>query len=46
MNANKFIENFQAIGANALGYGVKLAITSACDTCETSPFSRKNRAIY
>lgn len=34
INADQFLENFQAIGANALGYGVKLALSSACPTCE------------
>ncbi|NGZ66577.1 hypothetical protein G6Z92_06205 [Vibrio aestuarianus subsp. cardii] len=34
INADQMIQTFQAIGANALGYGVKLAVTSACPTCE------------
>ncbi|WP_028864958.1 conjugal transfer protein TraH [Psychromonas aquimarina] len=34
INKDQFIETFQAIGANALGYGVKLAIASACNSCE------------
>ncbi|MEZ9922259.1 conjugal transfer protein TraH, partial [Vibrio breoganii] len=28
------MQTFQAVGANALGYGVKLAIQSACPSCE------------
>ena len=34
INADQMIETFQAIGSNALGYGVKLALSSACDVCE------------
>lgn len=34
INADQMLENFQAIGANALGYGVKIAIQAACPTCE------------
>jgi len=34
INADEMVETFQAIGANALGYGVKIAVTSACPTCE------------
>ncbi|BBM67871.1 hypothetical protein VA249_45170 (plasmid) [Vibrio alfacsensis] len=34
INKDEFIQTFQAIGANALGYGVKLALQSACPTCE------------
>jgi conjugative transfer pilus assembly protein TraH len=34
INADQLIQTFQAIGTNALGYGVKLAIASACPTCE------------
>ncbi|WP_318475937.1 conjugal transfer protein TraH [Photobacterium leiognathi] len=46
INADQFIENFQAIGANALGYGVKLAITSACDTCENVMTSLEKTAQF
>ncbi len=35
LSKDEFIQTFQAIGSNALGYGVKLAITSACATCES-----------
>lgn len=35
INADQMIETFQAIGSNALGYGVKLALASACPTCES-----------
>ncbi|MEZ9863869.1 conjugal transfer protein TraH [Vibrio breoganii] len=34
INKDQFIQTFQAVGANALGYGVKLAIQSACPSCE------------
>ncbi|GAD91270.1 hypothetical protein VHA01S_080_00100 [Vibrio halioticoli NBRC 102217] len=34
INADQFVQTFQAVGANALGYGVKLAIQSACPSCE------------
>lgn len=34
LNADQFIQTFQAIGANAIGYGTKLALSSACPTCE------------
>lgn len=34
INADQMLETFQAIGANALGYGVKLAIQAGCPTCE------------
>jgi conjugative transfer pilus assembly protein TraH len=35
INADQFIETFQAIGSNAIGYGVKLALQGSCDTCES-----------
>lgn len=34
LSKDEFVETFQAIGANALGYGVKLAIGAACPSCE------------
>lgn len=34
INKDQFIQTFQAVGANALGYGVKLAIQAACTSCE------------
>ncbi|GAM71720.1 incF plasmid conjugative transfer pilus assembly protein traH [Vibrio sp. JCM 19236] len=34
LNKDQFVQTFQAVGANALGYGVKLAIQSACPSCE------------
>ncbi len=34
INASQLVDTFKAIGTNAIGYGAKLAITSACPTCE------------
>ncbi|MFA0393455.1 conjugal transfer protein TraH [Vibrio sp. 10N.222.54.A1] len=34
INADQMIETFQAIGSNALGYGIKLAVQAGCPTCE------------
>ena len=35
INADQFIQTFQAIGSNAIGYGVKLALQSSCASCES-----------
>lgn len=34
INADEMIETFQAIGSNAIGYGVKLALNNMCTSCE------------
>lgn len=34
INADQMVQTFQAIGANAISYGVKLAIEAACPSCE------------
>ena len=34
LSSDEIVATFQAIGANALYYGVKLAITNACNVCE------------
>ncbi|WP_413694437.1 conjugal transfer protein TraH [Psychromonas sp. KJ10-2] len=34
LSKDEFIQAFQAIGSNALGYGVKLALANYCQTCE------------
>lgn len=46
INADEMVETFQAIGANALGYGVKLAITSACNSCEQVMTSLEKTAQF
>lgn len=46
INKDQFIETFQAIGANALGYGVKLAVQSACPTCEQVMTSLEKTAQF
>lgn len=46
ISADEFIETFQAIGANALGYGVKLALQSACPTCEQVMTSLEKTAQF
>ena len=35
LNADQFVQTFQAIGSNAIGYGVKLALQSTCASCES-----------
>jgi conjugative transfer pilus assembly protein TraH len=35
INADQFVETFQAIGSNAIGYGLKLALQGSCNTCES-----------
>ncbi len=34
LSSDEIVATFQAIGSNALYYGVKLAITNACNVCE------------
>ncbi|EKA5635819.1 conjugal transfer protein TraH [Vibrio navarrensis] len=46
INADEFIQTFQAVGANALGYGVKLAVQSACPTCEQIMTSLEKTAQF
>jgi conjugative transfer pilus assembly protein TraH len=46
INKDEFIQTFQAIGANALGYGVKLALQSACPTCEQIMTSLEKTAQF
>ncbi len=46
INKDEFIQTFQAIGANALGYGVKLALQSACPTCEQVMTSLEKTAQF
>ncbi|EOX3447521.1 conjugal transfer protein TraH [Vibrio cholerae] len=46
ISADEFIETFQAIGANAIGYGVKIAIQSACPTCEQVMTSLEKTAQF
>lgn len=46
INADQMIETFQAIGSNALGYGVKLAIQSACTSCENVMTSLEKTAQF
>lgn len=46
INADQFIQTFQAIGSNAVGYGVKLALQSACPTCENIMTSLQKTAEF
>lgn len=46
INADQMIETFQAIGANALGYGVKLAVNAACPSCEQVMTSLEKTAQF
>ncbi|WP_171353696.1 conjugal transfer protein TraH [Vibrio coralliilyticus] len=46
INADQFIETFQAVGSNALGYGVKLAVQSGCPTCEQVMTSLEKTAQF
>lgn len=46
ISADQFIATFQAIGSNALGYGVKLALQSACDSCENIMTSLQKTAEF
>ena len=46
INADQMVETFQAIGSNAIGYGLKLAIQNACDTCENVMTSLEKTAQF
>lgn len=46
INADELVETFQAIASNAIGYGVKLAITEACPTCEQIMTSLEKTAQF
>lgn len=46
LNADQYIQTFQAIGSNAIGYGVKLALQSACPTCENIMTSLQKTAEF
>lgn len=46
INADQMVETFQAIGANALGYGVKLAVQAACESCEQVMTSLEKTAQF
>ncbi|NAX34282.1 hypothetical protein CAG54_00385 [Vibrio sp. V27_P1S3P104] len=46
INADEFIQTFQAVGANALGYGVKLTVQSACPSCEQIMTSLEKTAQF
>lgn len=46
LNADQFVQTFQAIGSNAIGYGVKLALQSSCTSCESVMTSLEKTAEF